>query len=408
MSLVRLMTVDPGHFHAALVQKEMYPEVDPRVDVYAPLGPDLAAHLNRIAGFNARRENPTAWEVEVHCSANYLERMARERPGNVVVLSGRNRAKIDRILQAVEAGLHVLADKPWILTPADLPKLEKALATADANGVVAYDVMTERHEISCLLLRELVNTPDVFGAPRTGSEEEPTVQMDSVHSLFKMVAGAPMFRPPWFFDVLQQGEGLSDVGTHLADMAQWVLAPDATLDYHRDVRMLSARRWPTVLSRAQYEAITGDRTLGSEQLEYYCNNLVDYSLLGHHVRLNVLWNYEAAPGSPGDQFEAMFRGTRADVHLRNGELSVIPRAPIASALEAKIAELQGRWPGVAIEESTRIAIPNAYRVGHEAHFGLVARQFFEYLRNRTALPEWERPNMAAKYFVTTTGVEMAK
>ena len=39
MAQVRLMTLDPGHFHAALVQKEMYPGVAPRVDVYAPLGP---------------------------------------------------------------------------------------------------------------------------------------------------------------------------------------------------------------------------------------------------------------------------------------------------------------------------------------------------------------------------------
>ena len=29
---VRLMTVDPGHFHAGLVQKEMYPGVSARVD----------------------------------------------------------------------------------------------------------------------------------------------------------------------------------------------------------------------------------------------------------------------------------------------------------------------------------------------------------------------------------------
>ena len=35
------MTLDPGHFHAALIQKEMYPGVAPRVDVYAPLGWDL-------------------------------------------------------------------------------------------------------------------------------------------------------------------------------------------------------------------------------------------------------------------------------------------------------------------------------------------------------------------------------
>ena len=51
---VRLMTVDPGHFHAALVQKEMYPGVDPKVDVYAPLGGDLYEHLKRIDAYNRR------------------------------------------------------------------------------------------------------------------------------------------------------------------------------------------------------------------------------------------------------------------------------------------------------------------------------------------------------------------
>ena len=32
---VKLITLDPGHFHAALVQKTMYPQVDPNVYVYA-------------------------------------------------------------------------------------------------------------------------------------------------------------------------------------------------------------------------------------------------------------------------------------------------------------------------------------------------------------------------------------
>ena len=56
---VHLMTVDPGHFHAALVQKAMYPGVSERVDVYAPVGPDLTEHLNRIVAFNTRSEQPT-------------------------------------------------------------------------------------------------------------------------------------------------------------------------------------------------------------------------------------------------------------------------------------------------------------------------------------------------------------
>ena len=43
MTDIRLMTLDPGHFHAALVQKQSAPGVASLVHVYAPLGPDLAA-----------------------------------------------------------------------------------------------------------------------------------------------------------------------------------------------------------------------------------------------------------------------------------------------------------------------------------------------------------------------------
>ena len=35
---VKIMTLDPGHFHAALVQKNMYEQVSPEVYVYAPKG----------------------------------------------------------------------------------------------------------------------------------------------------------------------------------------------------------------------------------------------------------------------------------------------------------------------------------------------------------------------------------
>src|SRR5712671_3811464 len=77
MSEVSLITLDPGHFHAALVQKAMYPGVAPRVHVYAPLGADLIAHLNRIAGFNTRKEKPTAWELEIHAGPESRERMLR-------------------------------------------------------------------------------------------------------------------------------------------------------------------------------------------------------------------------------------------------------------------------------------------------------------------------------------------
>src|SRR5688572_32919939 len=95
MSDIRLMTVDPGHFHAALIQKEMYPGVDPRVHVYAPPGWDLDEHLKRVAAYNKRADRPTSWQTELHTSADFLPRMLKEKPGNAVIMSGRNRPKMD-------------------------------------------------------------------------------------------------------------------------------------------------------------------------------------------------------------------------------------------------------------------------------------------------------------------------
>ena len=80
-------------------------------------------------------------------------------------------------------------------------------------------------------------------------------------------------------------------------------------------------------------------------------------------------------------------------------------------MQAKIKALQAEYPGVGVEDrgaEIHITIPDAFRVGHEAHFAQVATNFLKYLRDRSALPAWERPNMLAKYFVTTTGAELSR
>src|SRR5215207_6273537 len=70
-SRFRLITLDPGHFHAALVQKFMYADVDPEVQVYAPAGDDVQEHLKRIEGFNARPKEPTRWTRRVYTRPDY-------------------------------------------------------------------------------------------------------------------------------------------------------------------------------------------------------------------------------------------------------------------------------------------------------------------------------------------------
>ncbi len=430
MTEVRFITLDPGHFHAGLVQKEMYQGASGIVHVYAPLGTDLTEHLNRIVAFNTRKENPTSWQLEVHAGPDFLERMLREKPGNVVVLSGRNQAKIDRIKASVEAGLHALSDKPWIIEPADFPKLESTLNSAAQRGLIAYDIMTERYEITSMLQRELVNDASTYGSQVRGTEQEPGVFMESVHHLLKMVAGMPNRRPAWFFDINQQGEGLSDVGTHLVDLVQWMLFPEQGMEYGKDVKILSAKRWPTVLSKADFQKVTGAAEfpeylasyVKGDKLDYYCNTLVSYTLRGVHVKLNVLWNYEAPPGA-GDTHYAVFRGTKSRIEIRQGkeekyrpELYVIPAAPsekenVLAALKSKIDALQARLPGVAFEDKRKeilVTIPDKYRVGHEAHFAEVTNHFLSYLKNLESLPGWEKPNMLAKYYVTTKGLELSR
>lgn len=411
MPQFRLITLDPGHFHAALIQKEMYPEVSRRVAVYAPLGSDLAEHLNRVARFNQRAQNPTAWELDVHASPDYLARMLAERPGNIVVLSGRNRGKIEYIRASVDAGLHVLSDKPWIIRARDLPALEEALAAAGRKGVIAYDIMTERYEITSMLQRELVNDAEVFGQIVTGSEREPAVYMESVHHILKLVAGVPNLRPVWFFDVEQQGEALADVGTHLVDLAQWTLFPGQAIDYRADIEVLSASRWPTRVSAEQFRRVTGQP--GGE-LDYYCNTRVSYRLRGIHIKLDVLWNWEA-PAGGGDTHYASYRGTRARVEVRQGkdenyrpELYVVTDAP--NTVEKKVSALTAKYPGIGVEKcgaEVRVTIPDVYRNGHEAHFAQVTSQFFEYLKEPGLFPAWENPNMLAKYHVSTQGTELS-
>jgi predicted dehydrogenase len=429
MPEVRFMTLDPGHFHASLVQKEMYPGVAPKVDVYAPLGSDLTEHLGRIIAFNTRAEKPTAWQLEIHTGPDFFERMLREKPGNVVVLSGRNNGKIERIGLSVDAGLNVLADKPWILKSSDLPALDKALADADQKGVVAYDIMTERFEVTTQLQRELVNDAAISGGIPAGSPEKPAVYMESVHHLLKLVAGAPNIRPAWFFDTSQQGEGLNDIGTHLVDLVQWTLYPNQAIDYRRDVKVLSAQRWPTPITEANFKRVTGGQAFPASvmprvengTLQYDCNTLVSYSVRGTNVTLNVIWDWEP-PAGAGDRHYAIYRGRKSAVEIRQTradnyvpELYVIPSKPsdaaaVLAAVVARLATLSGPFEGVTAEmigTEIHVTIPAKYRVGHEAHFAQVTRNFLSYLQDRAKLPTWERPNMMAKYFVTTTGTELS-
>ena len=79
-------------------------------------------------------------------------------------------------------------------------------------------------------------------------------------------------------------------------------------------------------------------------------------------------------------------------------------------LNEKMKDLQKRYPGVVLEETERgweVVIPEEYKEGHEAHFARVTEKFLQYMKNGN-MPDWEVPNMIAKYYTTTAALELAK
>lgn len=423
---VRLITLDPGHFHAALVQKTMYADVAPTVQVYAPAGPDLQLHLDRINGYNNRKEAPTRWKEAVYTGPDFFEKALVEKKGNVVVLSGNNAKKTEYIFKALQGGFHVLADKPMAINSADFKLLKKAFAVAKRQKKLLYDIMTERYEITTMLQRELSLLPAIFGTLQKGTPENPAITKESVHHFYKYVSGKVLMRPSWFMDVRQQGEGIVDVTTHLVDLVQWECFPGKVIHYQTDIDLLSARRWPTQMTAAQFNTITGQDgfpaylekdKLNDTTLNVYSNGEINYRLKGVHAKVSVTWNYQA-PAGGGDTHFSLMRGTRANLVIKQGaEQQYKPTLYIepveganATAIEKAFESLAKKYPGVSLQKVSagwEVMIPEKYKEGHEEHFARVMQNFLQHLKKGT-LPAWEVPNMLAKYYLTTKALELAR
>ena len=422
---VKLMTLDPGHFHAALIQKTSYKDIDLTVDVYAPEGPEVNTFLKSIDAYNSRENNPTNWSVNTHLGDNYLQQMISEKPGNVMVVSGKNSKKIDYIYEAVKAGLNVYADKPLVTNPDGLKKLEEVFRIAEENNVLVYDIMTERFEVNTGIQKAFSMVSSVFGELVDGTPENPAISKESIHHLFKYVSGKPLVRPAWFLDTEQQGEGIIDVTTHLVDLVQWEAFPNQIIK-SSEIDMLSAKRWPTILSKDQFKKITGlnsypnylEKDKIENDLHIYCNGEMNYTIKGKHAKVSVIWNYTAPEGT-GDTHQSIMRGTKSDLIIRQGadenfKPTLYINSKVDEGFESKlnlsIYELQSEFPGIKAEKISdkvwKIIVPDLLKIGHEAHFGQVTNNFLKYFKNGK-LPDWEIPNIKTKYYTTIEAYKLA-
>lgn len=80
-------------------------------------------------------------------------------------------------------------------------------------------------------------------------------------------------------------------------------------------------------------------------------------------------------------------------------------------LDKSITTLQAKYPflsytATANEDTYLINIPLENKEGHESYFTYVAERFFQYLVDRD-MPDWEKANTLAKYYITAKAVEHA-
>ncbi|MES1159666.1 MAG: putative oxidoreductase C-terminal domain-containing protein, partial [Bacteroidota bacterium] len=388
----------------------------------------LRSHLGLIDRYNTRAADPAGWKENVYAGPDYLEKMLREKPGNVVAIAGKNQEKTDYIRRSVGAGLNVLADKPMVITTAGFDSLKRAFAEARKNKVLLYDIMTERYEITNMLQRELSRFPDVFGELKKGSPEDPAIVAESVHYFYKEVSGSPLIRPAWYFDVRQQGEGIVDVTTHLVDLVQWECFPETVLSYKKDIKMLSARHWATELTPVQFTRVTKDESypdflrgdITDGMLKVYANGEMNYTIKGVHTRVSVNWKYEA-PAGTGDTYYSLLRGSKANLVIRQGReqsykpvLYIIPdsandRIQWEKAFASGLETIEKKYPGVEARKEAagwKLIIPEKYDIGHEQQFALVFKKYISYLLKGN-MPEWEIKGMLAKYYTLTEALKKA-
>jgi predicted dehydrogenase len=429
---IKLITLAPAHFHAALVQKIMYPGIDSVVHVYAPKGLGLTEQLNYIKQYNSRADDPTHWDEKVYEGEDYLQKMLDENKGaknTVVVLAGNNQLKTEYIKKSVDNSLNVLADKPMAINTDGFEMLKQAFQDAQDKHVLLYDIMTERSVAATVLQKRLAHNSSVFGELQKGTKDAPAVIMESVHRYFKQVSGKPLIRPDWFFDPTQQGDAITDVGTHLVDLVQWVCFPNVALDYTKDITINSSKIWPTPLSLPQFSKITNEdkfpdflrKYIKGDSLMTHGNGSIDYSVKGVFSRITALWTYDA-PAGAGDTYYALLKGSKANLEIKQGAeenwkatLYVRPANPkdtgsLSKALNDAIKDINQEMPGVSISwvgNGWRVDIPAEFDKGHESHFGDVMKRYLQYLKEGN-LPAWEVPCMIAKYYTTTKALEMAQ
>lgn len=198
--------------------------------------------------------------------------------------------------------------------------------------------------------------------------------------------------------------------------------------YPADVSVLNARRWPTLITREQFQKVTGAENfpdflkgdLKNGILQVDANGEFTYRLRDVCAKVSVKWDFETPAG--GDTHFSVMRGTKANLIIRQGaeqkfkpvlyveNTSDNDDATFEASLKNSIIVLQDQYPGVSVQregKAWRVTVPEKYDVGHEAHFARVTANFLGYLRDGQ-MPGWETPDMITKYATIMQAYQLSR
>lgn len=405
-----LVILDPAHPHGVSMQLSLQKAFNPKVYVYAPQGPEIEEnYLKAIRRYNAHKTTIQPWELDVYTNTDYLDKMLEDRKGSVVIIASNNQKKSMYIEQSVKSGLNVIADKPMAITQTDFERLKTSFEIAERDKLFISDLrsMSMRYQITSILQKEFASLPEIFGVLERGSLENPAVIQKSVHHYLKNNT-----RPAWFFDGTQQGNAIVDVGTHLVDLVQWSCFPTAAIFYENDVEILSAKTWPTTISRSQFKRATKqndfpsflEKDMKDSVLYVDANGEMNYTLKGIHVRITVSWDFQASKG--GDTYYSLMRGSKANLIVANdgGSQPVLLIEPYNIAnrdhykklLKHHFERLKEKYATIELTESE-----TGWRITSKKR----AIEKTNYIVKPT---KKEVNNMLAKYYTTTQAITEAR
>ncbi|MDP6455653.1 MAG: Gfo/Idh/MocA family oxidoreductase [SAR202 cluster bacterium] len=173
---------------------------------------DAVAQLSscRLVGVNARRQEPLRRQASELGVKTYptLDDALSDSDVDAIVIATPHPSHRDITLQAVEAGKHVLVEKPMSVTPSEADDMVEA---ARRSGVTLGVLFNNRFRPEAIRMRELID-------------------QGAVGKIYRATMTSAMFRTQDYYDRLDwrgtwQDEGggaLINQGIHAIDMFQWL------------------------------------------------------------------------------------------------------------------------------------------------------------------------------------------